>query len=74
MAAIEAIILADSGPQVGLGHLRRCLVLATALGAAGASVRFLTPDDEAQQIARRAFAASRSARSTNTARNTKARS
>ena len=57
MAAIEAIILADSGPQVGLGHLRRSLVLATALGAAGASVRLLTPDDEAQRIARRSVAA-----------------
>ena len=57
MAAIEAIILADSGPQVGLGHLRRSLVLATALGAAGASVRLLTPDDEAQRIARRSVPA-----------------
>ena len=57
MVAIEAIILADSGPQVGLGHLRRSLVLATALGAAGASVRLLTPDDEAQRIARRSVAA-----------------
>ncbi len=52
MAAIEAIILADSGPRVGLGHLRRSLVLATALGAAGAGVRLLTPDGEAQRIAR----------------------
>lgn len=57
MAAIEAIILADSGPRVGLGHLRRSLVLATALGAAGAGVRLLTPDDEAQRIARGSVAA-----------------
>lgn len=56
MAAIEANILADSGPDIGLGHLRRSMVLATAFAAAGARVRLLTPDEEAQRMARQAVA------------------
>jgi spore coat polysaccharide biosynthesis predicted glycosyltransferase SpsG len=37
----------DAGPDVGLGHLARCLVLADAARAAGAETTFLTrtPDD-----------------------------
>ena len=36
-----------AGPRVGLGHLRRCLTLATALRTRGADCRFLVDGDEA---------------------------
>ncbi len=52
MATIEAIILADSGPDVGLGHLRRSMELAKALRSAGATVCLYTPDAKARRIAR----------------------
>ena len=54
MADYVAVILADSGPEVGLGHVRRCGVLAKALIAAGMDVRLLTPDAEAQRLAHQA--------------------
>lgn len=38
---LRAAFLAETGPGVGLGHLRRCQALAAALGARGAAVRFL---------------------------------
>ena len=40
-APLRAAFLAEAGPGVGLGHLRRCQALAAALGSRGAAVRFL---------------------------------
>lgn len=51
---ISADLVVDHGPGVGLGHLRRCLVLGDALCSRGVAVRFLIPTTEGQ-----AFAASR---------------
>ena len=36
-----------AGPRIGLGHLRRCLTLASALRERGAEVRFLVEGEEA---------------------------
>ncbi|MGN7613372.1 hypothetical protein ACQZV8_14950 [Magnetococcales bacterium HHB-1] len=41
---ISVHIFADCSPQVGLGHLRRCLTLAERLKAAGMASTFFTPD------------------------------
>lgn len=50
----DAVIFADSGAQVGLGHLRRCLVLAKALDKRGVAVTVLTPDAAGRDIAAQA--------------------
>jgi len=41
----SAALLADCGSTIGLGHLRRCLVLAAALGEAGLRARIATPEN-----------------------------
>ncbi|MGP1255664.1 MAG: hypothetical protein ACTS10_14695 [Kiloniellales bacterium] len=46
MNRLRVTHLVDSGPQVGLGHLRRQLVLAEALAARGAICRFGLSDPE----------------------------
>ena len=46
-----ALIVADAGAAKGMGHLRRCLVLADALAARGATCRFAVPDVAARDEA-----------------------
>ena len=46
MSGLRVTHLVDSGPQVGLGHLRRQLVLAEALTARGAICRFGLSDPQ----------------------------
>jgi len=41
--AVRALFLADCGPSIGLGHLRRSLVLARALARSGALCEVATP-------------------------------
>lgn len=48
---MDTIILADCGSEIGLGHLRRCLVLATALAGQGAVCRVLTPEASGAEFA-----------------------
>lgn len=48
---METIILADCGSEIGLGHLRRCLVLATALAGQGAICRVMTPESNGAEFA-----------------------
>ena len=50
----SAVILADSGPNIGLGHLRRCLVLGKALQDAGIKVQVLVPNPDGREVARAA--------------------
>jgi UDP-2,4-diacetamido-2,4,6-trideoxy-beta-L-altropyranose hydrolase len=47
MIAARAVCHVDVGPDVGLGHLQRCLALAQALRARGGDVVFLAPALEA---------------------------
>lgn len=47
MIAPRVLIRADGGPGVGLGHVRRCLALATALRAREADVTVVVPDHPA---------------------------
>jgi UDP-2,4-diacetamido-2,4,6-trideoxy-beta-L-altropyranose hydrolase len=42
MRRADATIRVDAGPQIGLGHMRRCMTLAAALRAADYQVRFIT--------------------------------
>jgi UDP-2,4-diacetamido-2,4,6-trideoxy-beta-L-altropyranose hydrolase len=44
------LILADCGPDVGGGHVMRCLSLAQALMARGASCAFMAPPDAARVL------------------------
>lgn len=41
---MKATVVADCGPVIGLGHLRRCLVLGEALRERGIECRFVVPD------------------------------
>src|SRR3989449_7685191 len=45
LETLRAAFLAEAGPGVGLGHLRRCQALATALGSRGVTVRLLVAGD-----------------------------
>jgi spore coat polysaccharide biosynthesis predicted glycosyltransferase SpsG len=45
---MNALLFADGGRQVGLGHLRRCLALATGFSGSGWDWRFLTDDSQAR--------------------------
>lgn len=42
---MRVVLWVDAGPQAGFGHLARALALADALGAAGATCRFVVPPD-----------------------------
>jgi len=44
-APLRAAFLAEAGPGVGLGHLRRCRALGTALSSRGAVMRLLVAGD-----------------------------
>jgi UDP-2,4-diacetamido-2,4,6-trideoxy-beta-L-altropyranose hydrolase len=44
-ASLRALCLAEAGPGIGLGHLRRCQALARTLSARGATVRLLVAGD-----------------------------
>jgi UDP-2,4-diacetamido-2,4,6-trideoxy-beta-L-altropyranose hydrolase len=46
----SAVIVADCGPAIGLGHLRRSLVVAEALRRRGVDCRVLTPHGEGAGI------------------------
>lgn len=46
----DVIFYADHGPQIGLGHLSRCSVLAQRFQNAGAAVGFVVKDDASQQF------------------------
>ena len=50
----SAIFLVDSGPQVGLGHLRRSFILFDAMTRAGFKCLLLCPDTDAAAILGRA--------------------
>lgn len=60
MATINVCFRVDAGPHIGLGHLQRCLSLATALGLQGAVSHFVIREDRAiySWIAGRGFAVS----------------
>lgn len=45
---VRVLFLADSGAEVGGGHLMRCLTLAGALRAQGAVCAFVAPPDAAK--------------------------
>lgn len=45
MATISVLFRVDAGPHIGLGHLQRCLSLATALLHCGAACLFLTNEE-----------------------------
>lgn len=49
---VRLLICAEGGPQIGFGHVRRCLSLAAALRQQGAKVSFLSNEDPAvtQQV------------------------
>lgn len=47
--AVRALFRVDAGPHIGLGHLQRCLSLATALHQLGATCIFLTNGDPTVQ-------------------------
>lgn len=49
-----AIVLADGGAEIGLGHLRRSLVLSSALTRHGWTVQLLVPDEGRRSLARHA--------------------
>jgi UDP-2,4-diacetamido-2,4,6-trideoxy-beta-L-altropyranose hydrolase len=53
-AEFTAVILADCGPSIGLGHLRRSLVIALALQARGGACLVLTPDASGETLSRKA--------------------
>ena len=46
----DVIFYADHGPQIGLGHLSRCSVLAHRFQNAGAAVSFVVNDDVSQKF------------------------
>jgi len=48
---MRALFLADGGPTVGLGHLKRSLVLAETLSHDGFNCRFFVPEDSARKLA-----------------------
>ncbi len=50
----DVFLFADSGPDVGLGHLRRCLSLAEAFQAEGARCKVYTPAADAIDMAQAA--------------------
>ena len=43
-------IRVDANPQIGMGHLMRCLSMGEAFRDAGVTVRFLTADDQALEL------------------------
>src|SRR5205809_3914520 len=45
--AMSAVFVTEASPEVGLGHLRRCEALATALRRRGATSRFLVDGEAA---------------------------
>ena len=47
MRPLTIAIRASGGEVIGLGHLRRCLSLAQALSRQGATVLFVTNDEQA---------------------------
>ncbi len=47
MSPLNVVIRANGGEAIGLGHIRRCLTLAEALARQGATVHFLTNDNQA---------------------------
>ena len=48
---VDALILTDCGPRIGLGHLQRCLVLAGALARRNVNLRLLIPDTIGRSLA-----------------------
>lgn len=47
MSPLNVVIRANGGEAIGLGHIRRCLTLADALAQQGATVHFVTNDNQA---------------------------
>ena len=47
MSPLTVAIRANGGEVIGLGHIRRCLTLAEALARQGATVHFITNDNQA---------------------------
>ena len=47
MSPLSVAIRANGGETIGLGHIRRCLTLAEALSQQGATVNFITNDNQA---------------------------
>lgn len=56
MTALRVAVRADAGPQLGSGHVARCLTLAAALRARGALVHFICGDGPGHMAARIAAA------------------
>ena len=49
----SAVIFADSGPNIGLGHLRRSSAIGRALVERGFSVQLVTPDQDVAHLVAR---------------------
>lgn len=47
MSPLNVVIRANGGEAIGLGHIRRCLTLAEALAQQGATVHFVTNNNQA---------------------------